>query len=608
MQLCMSWQSWCRTALNLCGCSPPVARRKPHRSLERYGIEKYDRIYRTPWSRHDDPPPWAHLWRMWVWFQVEVVKPLQERSLETRRVAPRLGWTDEEDDDDDDDEEEKSLAAAAAEEEELPDYLLLGLTIAAMKADWMRRRRAFIAGLSLSDVVNGYHNREAIAAETARLGDGLAVCQRMHNEGAAGVGRATVFFSLWLGTPLSERLSVLEHFLQKHGLDPDATFFWVCDFSVRQTDVNDAMMTDVRMLPSIIGSIGHTLLLMEPWDAPSALSRVWCVYEVCHTKRRAAKLELGMSRAQAARFLQCLIADFDKLLRVLSRIDVRHAQAHSAADKKAILAEAEESLGVGALNGHVCGALQAALADEARSALREQYGTEEARLASDLADQLGRLLMDVGHVKEAEALLRACVAFRRRRPGGEGHADTHRAMTSLAWLLSDKIRHRQALREAESLHRAVHARRKEALGPRHADTLRAAHNRALVLALLGRIDEAEALFREAATASREEVGELHEDTLRILGGLARVWHQQGRLADAEGLMRTVVDGTARALGRRHISTITRLNALAGILKERGGGGAARERADEARALFAEVAELRRETNAGRDLYKLHGRY
>ena len=463
----------------------------------------------------------------------------------------------------------------------ISDYLLLGCTLEAMRRDWVER----------AIVLNGYDNRESIAAEAKA--DGLSVCQRMQQRGAAGVGRATVFVSLWLGTSIQSRLQVLEHFLLQHALDAATTFFWICDFSVRQTPVDDAMMCDVRMLPSIIGAIGFTLLLMEPWEAPDALKRVWCVYEVCHTQLRSARFELGMSSYQASRFVDCLAHDFTKLQGALSGVDIRQAESYSPADKQTILEEAEATLGIGALNGKVVTVLHEALAREATATLDAMddgsAGGREARLVSDLADQLGRFLFDLGRSDEAEVLLRETIDVKRRRLGPT-HEATLRAMKSLGWLLSENHTSNRsaALEEAEALLRACLDGRRATLGPTHADTLRSANSLGLVLSFRGELDAAEALFRDAYAASRDAEGETSDGTLRLLNALAWIMVNRQQLDEAEEISRRVAEGTEALLGRRHMTTITRLAALASVFKKQG-------KHDEADSLFAEVGELRRET-------------
>ena len=59
-------------------------------------------------------------------------------------------------------------------------------------------------------------------------------------------------------------------------LREENTFFWVCDYVIRQTDVK----TDLARLGDCVSAVGHTVLLMEPWHAAAPLERAYCITEV----------------------------------------------------------------------------------------------------------------------------------------------------------------------------------------------------------------------------------------------------------------------------------------------------------------------------------------
>ena len=58
--------------------------------------------------------------------------------------------------------------------------------------------------------------------------------------------------------------------VREQGLSEDTTYFWVCDFVIRQNDVGAV--------------IGRTVLLLEPWHAPEPLRCAYCIKEVYHTQ------------------------------------------------------------------------------------------------------------------------------------------------------------------------------------------------------------------------------------------------------------------------------------------------------------------------------------
>ena len=60
-------------------------------------------------------------------------------------------------------------------------------------------------------------------------------CAFQASQGNPGIGPATIFVSWGLASTLFGILQRLEEYVEEKGLDADKTFFWICDFSVRQT-------------------------------------------------------------------------------------------------------------------------------------------------------------------------------------------------------------------------------------------------------------------------------------------------------------------------------------------------------------------------------------
>ena len=81
-------------------------------------------------------------------------------------------------------------------------------------------------------------------------------------------------------TPIATLLDALANFLKEKGLREEDTFFWVCDYVIRQTNVKP----DLALLGDCVSAVGHTVLLMEPWHAPAPLKRAYCIKEVYHTQ------------------------------------------------------------------------------------------------------------------------------------------------------------------------------------------------------------------------------------------------------------------------------------------------------------------------------------
>ena len=135
--------------------------------------------------------------------------------------------------------------------------------------------------------VNGYVQQILMAAWEKV--DKMAVCERLKKQGSPHVGEATVFVSWFLATTIETLLDALANFLKEKGLREEDTYFWVCDYVIRQTDVK----TDLAYLGECVSAVGHTVLLMEPWDAPAPLGRAYCITEVYHTQKSGAQFDVA---------------------------------------------------------------------------------------------------------------------------------------------------------------------------------------------------------------------------------------------------------------------------------------------------------------------------
>lgn len=162
-------------------------------------------------------------------------------------------------------------AERAAEQKKLPSRLLLGLTLGGVEHVLGERSKdgiKYAKSLAKRPTFDGYVN-QVLCKQEAEV-DGLSTCERLNDRGAPFVGKATVYVSWHFGTLLTTLLDALRRFLLEKSLDPTTTFFWISDFSLRQTSPG----ADLPRLPEIIGAIKHSVLLLEPWSLQSC-KRIW---------------------------------------------------------------------------------------------------------------------------------------------------------------------------------------------------------------------------------------------------------------------------------------------------------------------------------------------
>ncbi len=141
--------------------------------------------------------------------------------------------------------------------------------------------------------------------------------------------------------------------------------------------------------------------------------------------------------------------------------------------------------------------------------------------------------------------------------------------------------------EAEQLEVEVLELRKEVLGPKHPDTIRAMANLASTWQQQGRSDEAEQLEVEVLELYKEVLGPKHPETIRAMANLASTWRQQGRSDEAEQLEIKALELYKEVLGPKHPDTIRAMANLASTWQQQ-------SRSNEAKQLQVKVVELRKE--------------
>eukprot|EP00964_Phaeocystis_antarctica_P065492 scaffold39525_cov55-Phaeocystis_antarctica.AAC.6 len=350
----------------------------------------------------------------------------------------------------------------------LPEHLRLGVTLAGMRelleqlpSDAVEQVNANIPldkvtgkpKFPENDVENGYVNQFHITRSEKE--DKLTVCERLKARGSPHVGEATVFVSWFLDTPIATLLDALANFLKEKGLRDEDTFFWVCDYVIRQTKVGP----DLELLGDCVSAIGHTVLLLEPWNDPQPLKRAYCIKEVYYTQVSGATFDMVMTEQQQS-FERELVSTsgFLSIEEGLSRVDVRQvrtapwlrsatswgpepflsdsqADCRNAKDKADILDELQKGVGFDKCNTLVVGLLREALVAQGRAALGRLSAAE--RRGSVLLMNLGMLLEDMGQLEEARPLYEERLQGYRETLG-DRHPRTLGAICFLAFLLEEQ--------------------------------------------------------------------------------------------------------------------------------------------------------------------------
>lgn len=161
---------------------------------------------------------------------------------------------------------------------------------------------------------------------------------------------------------------------------------------------------------SAIAHIGSTVVLLAPCDAPIALTRAWCLFEMHTTLALGGSLDLHIGRDDARRFVDQLNEGQFDLHAVLAAIDVQESGAYHEADRIRILSRVESDVANGGcvgMNRRLSSLVRDWYLRRATTALHALWPLHRHRGA--LSHNLACLLMDAGIGDAAVALAARCV-------------------------------------------------------------------------------------------------------------------------------------------------------------------------------------------------------
>ena len=178
--------------------------------------------------------------------------------------------------------------------------------------------------------------------------------------------------------------------------------------------------------------------------------------------------------------------------------------------------------------------------------------------------EMGRLLVALGRLTEAEPYFREALDGRRRVLGAE-HPDTLSSISDMGSLLEAQGK----LPEAESYYREALEGKRRVLGAEHTATLDSISDMGSVLTRQDRLLDAEPYYREALEKLRRVRGEDDKTTLRAIGDMGVLLQTLGRLSQAEPLYREVLEKRRRLLGEEHPHTLIAISNMGFLLLSEG---------------------------------------
>lgn len=246
--------------------------------------------------------------------------------------------------------------------------------------------------------------------------------------------------------------------------DKADTYVWFDLFSNNQhvaVDLNFDWWCNTFL--TAIRKIGHTFIILTPWDNPIPFERAWCLFEFYCAVMTGAKLEVAMRDNEHQRFFTDMRrnprASYN---RMLGNINLERSECWNPDDQRRIF-EAVESMdgGIAKLNKTVLGAMR----DAVTSLLANHSASSSRQKELDMKLSHGSVLDCQGKNKEALVLYHECLeGFHSLH--GKDSAEVATTYNNMAGVYNEQGEYNKALVYYEKSYHILKIR----LGKDHAST------------------------------------------------------------------------------------------------------------------------------------------
>ncbi|GFH55967.1 hypothetical protein CTEN210_12443 [Chaetoceros tenuissimus] len=314
-----------------------------------------------------------------------------------------------------------------------------------------------------------------------------------------------------------------------------------------------------------IKQMGHTIMIMAPWNDPIPYTRAWCIFEAYCTNSTGAKFEVAMSSKEKRSFIdECIDNPERTINQMLSVINAEKSKAFKVEDEERIHSVIADKVGFSSINAMVFEQLRdwviTVVMDELEKA------EEDTVEALNLMNLAGCLYVGQGKYELAKSFFTDCLE-KRTKVLGPDHLLTLKktldSMNDLALVYKKQKKYKEA---EELLQESLKIRRK--LFDSDQDTFINMNNLSLLYCELGKFTEAEDLYLEALEKQSISLGETHPSTLTTMNNIALFYSKQGNYEKAEELFIECLEKRKTVLGMENPSTFISLNNLASHYSKR----------------------------------------
>lgn len=384
--------------------------------------------------------------------------------------------------------------------------------------------------------------------------DQCSLCEMLQRKKHDAVGVATIYIS---HVYQYEFLNVIDS-LQYHLRETPDTIIWFDLFSMNKHSPDDEMPYEwySTTLMASIKKIGHTIMVMSPWNDRLPHTRTWCIFEAYCTRVGKCKFEIALN----ANDKDQLIKDMENnpnIEEMIGDINFEESQCKSTEDREMMLEVIRETVGLHSANEIVFDLVRKWLINMAKDEL-EKPSNDEGRMWK-LLHMLGMQFQGQGNVELSKQLLEKCHQ-QQRDTLGPTHPNTLSTLHNLADIYCKLEMYDKAKKALED----VFLRRKATLGASHQDTIGTLHNLAAIHLIQRDYNEAKRIYQEVLNIRKEKLGPSHPLTLNTLSSLAMLHKDCGEYEHARNIYERVLERRKNVLGESHPKTLSTLHNLASL--------------------------------------------
>ena len=173
------------------------------------------------------------------------------------------------------------------------------------------------------------------------------------------------------GYTIGDIVDILVAHCEAEVLDPKRTYVWICCLCVNQhrvvEDRKNGEVFPFEEFQAIfygrVTKIGHVLAMMAPWQDPTCITRIWCVFELFTASNNECEVSIAMPPRKSKYFIDGMksgngVDQVNKLFKTLSSINVQNAKSSQPSDLTHILGLIKDGPGYKDFNVKVSGLIR----------------------------------------------------------------------------------------------------------------------------------------------------------------------------------------------------------------------------------------------------------